>query len=82
MEIKKISLDPALSNIMQAFAAADLRHEVLITAMIDILTKKDKEGNSILKVEDIEAKAKEIQDKIVAESKIAKPSPKIIVPGQ
>jgi len=82
MEVKKIGLDPALAQMMQAFASADLRHEVLITAILDVLTsKKDEKGEPIVTREEIEEKAVEIQNKIIQETKIAKPNkPGIILP--
>ena len=81
MEIKKISLDPALAQMLQVFATADLRHEVLITAMLDILTtKKNDKGEPLITRKEIEERAAEIQKQLLEESKIAKPNTDIILP--
>ena len=83
MDVKKIALDPALSQMLQAFASADLRHKVLITAILDVLTAKTNEkGEPLVTREEIEEKAVEIQQKIIAETKIARPNSNIIIPGQ
>lgn len=85
LNIKQVQLDPFLSQMMQQFASTDLRHEVILNALIDLLVdKKDEDGNPLITKEAIDQKAEELHKKLIEDAKIAKPAnnSNIIVPGQ
>jgi len=82
MQVNRKAMDPALAEIVRAFAESDFRHEILIATLLEILLeKKNADGTPFITREELDKKANEIKNKAVEQSKIAKPS-NIIIPGQ
>ena len=70
-----------IEQILQQLIGSDFRFEVLIRAIVEVLaTKKNPDGTPLITAEEVSAKAEELRQKAIEQSKIAKPSG-IIVPG-
>jgi len=73
-------MSPEMAQIVQAFATADFRFEILIAAIIEtLLEKKDVAGQPFLTREELDKKAEEIKNKLLEE---ARKQSNIIIPGQ
>ena len=68
-----------LEAILQGLIEANVRYELLIRALIDVMeTKKNADGTPLITKEEISARAEELRQGLIERTRIAKPS--LIIP--
>lgn len=72
----------SISGLLSTLANNDLRFEIIMNALIELLeTKKLPDGTPLFTKEEIEQKIQKIQDETMQRMAISRPNSGLIVPG-